>query len=175
MGEHRKNKGVVQVWERGRSESEALHNRFSAFWGHSTAADKALDPNCSQLFKIRNGRRALIHEKNGSSGWTRTSNPPGNRVIAIRCWRAAVYSDSVSKLGAAIVDRGFVNDPSFVQIEPHSALRQHVDFLWMLDNASPANSSASHLVFPDGGVDIVVPWSRSSSSMTPAGPPSMVR
>jgi AraC-like DNA-binding protein len=63
-----------------------------------------------------------------------------------------------------------VSDLSFVQIAPHPALRSHIDFFWMLDRPSPSADS-THLVFPDGGMDIVVNWNISETCIaTPATP-----
>src|SRR5262249_54122314 len=42
----------------------------------------------------------------------------------------------------------------------------------MLGNASPTSDSA-HLVFPDGGMDIVVNWNVSKSSIATPAPPSI--
>jgi AraC-like DNA-binding protein len=64
-----------------------------------------------------------------------------------------------------------VSDLSFIQIAPHPALRSYVDFFWMLDRGSPSADSSTHLVFPDGGMDIVVNWNVSKTSIaTPATP-----
>ena len=64
-----------------------------------------------------------------------------------------------------------MSDLSFVQIAPHPALRPYIDFFWVLRNASPTADSTAHLVFPDGGMDIVVNWNVSKSSIaTPASP-----
>lgn len=62
-----------------------------------------------------------------------------------------------------------MSDLSFVEVQPDPALRPYIDFLWMLNTRSPGDSSASHLVFPDGGMDIIVPWSWSSSSLVVPG------
>lgn len=66
-----------------------------------------------------------------------------------------------------------MSDLSFVQIAPHPALRPYIDFFWMLRNASPTAGSTAHLVFPDGGMDIVVNWSASKSSIATPAPPSI--
>ena len=64
-----------------------------------------------------------------------------------------------------------MSDLSFSQITPHPALRPYIDFFWMLDRGSPAADSSTHLVFPDGGMDIVVNWHVSKTSIaTPATP-----
>lgn len=65
-----------------------------------------------------------------------------------------------------------MSDLSFVQIAPHPALRPYIDFFWMLRNASPTVDS-SNLVFPDGGIDIVVNWNVSKSSIATPAPPSI--
>ena len=64
-----------------------------------------------------------------------------------------------------------MSDLSFVQIAPLPALRPYVDFFWMLHHASPTADSAAHLVFPDGGMDIVVNWTVSKSSIATPAPP----
>ena len=66
-----------------------------------------------------------------------------------------------------------MSDLSFMQIAPHPALRPYIDFFWMLRNGSPTADSTAHLVFPDGGMDIVVDWNMSKSSIATPAPPSI--
>src|SRR5262249_3680496 len=68
---------------------------------------------------------------------------------------------------------GNVSHLSFVQIAPHPALRPFIDFFWMLRNATPAADPMEHLVFPDGGMDIVVNWNVSKSSIATPAPLSI--